>query len=155
MATSVIVAPEGENSLWAENTPKAPGYVPSTSPNSAAPDPLPSPDTRNPVPGVENTTPRGEFTLKKFAGREFGDDDASGTPSQLISRRPVPFEPAVFGLSGPSAVRKAATVLWIATAFAPAAENTTGAALAVAGRSSNSASVRARRRTTPIVTLTA
>ena len=46
-----------------------------------------------PVPGVENTTPRGEFTLKKFAGRLFGAADASGTPSQLISRRKPPNDP--------------------------------------------------------------
>ena len=44
----------------------------------------------NPVPGVEKTTPRGEFTLKKLAGRVLGTDRASGTPSQLISQRMPP-----------------------------------------------------------------
>ena len=124
------------------------------SPNSDAPDPSPSPETRTPVPGVENTTPRGEVTLKKSAGSGFGDEKASGTPSQLISRRPVPFEPAVFGLSVPRALRNASTVGWIATGFAPAASNVTAAAWAVAGRTKSSAVARARRRTAPIVTLT-
>src|SRR6266481_1813634 len=48
--------------------------------------------TWKPVPGVPKTTPRGELTLKKFAGRLFGAERASGTPSQLISRRPEPNE---------------------------------------------------------------
>ncbi|MEJ7669268.1 MAG: hypothetical protein WKH97_11140 [Casimicrobiaceae bacterium] len=42
--------------------------------------------TWNPVPGVPKTTPRGELTLKKLAGRLLGAESASGTPSQLISR---------------------------------------------------------------------
>src|SRR5215470_2121698 len=57
--------------------------------------------TWKPAPGVENTTPRGELTLKKFGGKAFGEKNASGTPSQLISRRPVPNEPATFGLRLP------------------------------------------------------
>ena len=43
---------------------------------------------QSPVPGVKNTTQRGELLLKKFAGSRFGAERASGTPSQLISRRP-------------------------------------------------------------------
>ena len=35
---------------------------------------------------MEKTVPRGESTLKKFAGHEFGEASASGTPSQLISQ---------------------------------------------------------------------
>ena len=65
--------------------------------------------TWNPVPGVEKTTPRRLFELKKLAGRRFGAAKASGTPSQLISRRPVPKEPATFGFSVPSAARKLST----------------------------------------------
>ena len=44
--------------------------------------------TWKPLPGVEKMAPRGEFTLKKFAGRLLGAENESGTPSQLISRRP-------------------------------------------------------------------
>src|SRR3954464_10422588 len=46
-----------------------------------------------PTPGVLKTTPRGDVVLKKFAGRLLGAEDASGTPSQLISRRSPPKEP--------------------------------------------------------------
>ena len=61
--------------------------------------------TWKPLPAVLNTTPRGEFTLKKLAGRLFGAASASGTPSQLISRRPLPKEPATFAFSVPRSVR--------------------------------------------------
>src|SRR6266496_3517728 len=68
------------------------------------------PLTWNPVPDVEKTTPRGELTLKKLAGRLFGAERASGTPSQLISRRPLEKEPATFALSVPRVVRNESTV---------------------------------------------
>src|SRR5215470_14408848 len=84
--------------------------------------------TWKPVPGVENTTPRGELTLKKFGGKAFGEEAASGTPSQLISRRPVPNEPATFGLRLPSAARNASTVPRILAGLAPEAENVMGLA---------------------------
>src|SRR5947209_19371608 len=87
--------------------------------------------TSNPEPGPENTAPRGELTLKKFAGKRLGDENASGTPSQLISRRPLPNDPATFGLSVPREVRNASTVDWMAVASAPEAEKTTPAARAV------------------------
>ena len=45
--------------------------------------------TWKPAPGVEKTTPRGVFTLKKSGGSRFGAENWSGVPSQLISRRPV------------------------------------------------------------------
>ena len=45
--------------------------------------------TRKPVPRVVNTAPRFEFTLKKFAGKVSTSVNAAGTPSQLISRRPL------------------------------------------------------------------
>ena len=49
--------------------------------------------TRKPVPGVENTAPRGELVLKKSAGKALGSENDAGTPSQLISRRRPPKEP--------------------------------------------------------------
>src|SRR5688572_20169082 len=75
--------------------------------------------TWNPEPGVEKTTPRGEVTLKKSAGRLFGAEEASGTPSQLISRRPLPKDPTTLAFKAPRSVRNASTVPWIAAAFAP------------------------------------
>src|SRR3954452_3744334 len=67
--------------------------------------------TWKPVPEVAKTTPRGEFTLKKFAGRLFGADSASGTPSQLISRRMPPKEPfAPATVPPPIAVRNVSRV---------------------------------------------
>src|SRR3954465_14295226 len=77
--------------------------------------------TWKPEPGVEKTTPRGEFTLKKFAGNGFGAEAASGTPSQFISRRPLPNEPATFGFKVPRLARKASTVPWMAAALGPLA----------------------------------
>src|SRR5437879_4024907 len=63
------------------------------------------PLTWKPVPGVEKTTPRGELTLKKLAGRRLGAADVSGTPSQLISRRPEVNDVAMFGFRGPRVLR--------------------------------------------------
>src|SRR2546428_7568651 len=45
--------------------------------------------TRSPVPGVDIGTPRFELTLKKIAGNVSTLVSAAGTPSQLISRRPL------------------------------------------------------------------
>jgi len=73
------------------------------------------------------TTPRGEFTLKKFAGRLFGAANASGTPSQLISRRPEPKEPATFGLSVPRSKRYWSTAACMVKAAGPKALRTTWA----------------------------
>ena len=75
--------------------------------------------TWKPVPGVDKTTPRGDVVLKKSAGRVLGAACASGTPSQLISRRPLPTDPAVFAFNVPRSVRKASTTDWMAAAFAP------------------------------------
>src|SRR5438046_2945593 len=67
--------------------------------------------TRKPVPGVENTAPRGELALKKLAGMLLGSERISGTPSQLISRRRPPKEPlAPATVPPPTAVRKASRV---------------------------------------------
>src|SRR6267143_1247896 len=45
--------------------------------------------TRKPVPRWENSTPRFELTLKNVAGKVSTLVKAAGTPSQLISRRPL------------------------------------------------------------------
>src|SRR5436309_9434643 len=84
--------------------------------------------TWKPVPRVKNTAPRGELALKKLAGRLLGAEKASGTPSQLISRRPLGNEPAVFGLRGPRKARKSSTATWMSAGAAPDAWKTTGAA---------------------------
>src|SRR5262245_57753164 len=84
--------------------------------------------TWKPVPGVKKTAPRGELELKKLAGRLFGAEKASGTPSQLISRRPSANEPGTLGLSVPRKLRKASTSAWMSAGVAPDASNTTEAA---------------------------
>ena len=61
--------------------------------------------TSKPVPAVLKIAPLGEVTLKKLAGRLLGAAEASGTPSQLIWRRPVPNEPATFEFNNPRSVR--------------------------------------------------
>src|SRR5204863_3426662 len=89
--------------------------------------------TSNPVPGVKNTTPRGEFLLKKFAGNRFGAEKASGTASQLISRWPVADGGPAMLLGFPKKFLKAFTVFRISFAVAPDASNTCGAAEAATG----------------------
>src|SRR4051812_29596462 len=86
-----------------------------------------------PAPTVLKITPRGEFTLKKLAGRRLGAESVSGTPSQLISRRPEPNDPVTFGLRVPRAVWKLWTVGVMAAAFAPLALKKTGVAVATLG----------------------
>src|SRR5207302_5691721 len=99
------------------------------------------PLTSKPLPAVAKTAPRGEVVLKKSAGSAFGAALLSGTPSQLISRRPEPTEPAVFALSVPRLVRKESTVDWMAAALAPVASRkekvvgtTRSSSLSTAGR---------------------
>jgi hypothetical protein len=65
--------------------------------------------TWKPVPSVWKTAPRGEFALKKLAGRLLGEETASGTPSQLISRRPVANVPPTPLLSPPRSARNWST----------------------------------------------
>src|SRR5947199_2195965 len=84
--------------------------------------------TRTADPGVENTAPRGELTLKKSGGRLLGSARLLGTPSQLISRRPEGKLPATLGLSPPKLARNASTTGDTPAASAPAPWNTTGAA---------------------------
>jgi hypothetical protein len=80
--------------------------------------------TRKPVPGVLNTTPRGELTLKKLPGKRFGSASVLGTPSQLISRRSPPKEPfAPATVPPPTAARKASRVAVIAAGLLPADSN--------------------------------
>jgi hypothetical protein len=71
---------------------------------------------------VENTAPRGEFTLKKLFGSRFGAEKAAGTASQFISRLPVPNEPATLGFRLPRSLLKASTDGVIAAASGPDAE---------------------------------
>src|SRR5437762_13594079 len=87
----------------------------------------------NPVPGVKNTIPRGEFLLKKFAGNRFGEEQASGTPSQLISRWPVADGGPAMLLGFPKKFLNASTAVWISAGAAPDASNTCGAAEAATG----------------------
>src|SRR5262245_2748634 len=78
--------------------------------------------TRNPVPGVLKTRPRGDVVLKKSAGRGLGSAFALGTPSQLTSRRRPPNEPlAPATVPPPMAARNASLVGVMAAALAPAA----------------------------------
>jgi len=81
---------------------------------------------------VKNTAPRGELLLKKFAGIRFGAEKAAGTPSQLISRRPVGNVPPT-PLLGPKKFLNASTAVWISAGVAPDASNTTGSAEAATG----------------------
>src|SRR5437867_13140459 len=91
--------------------------------------------TWNPVPGVKKTTPRGELKLKKLAGKLLGAATASGTPSQLISRRPSGNDPPT-PLLAPRNVRKALTVARMSDGLAPDTSKTTGAATAIVGNES-------------------
>ncbi len=76
--------------------------------------------------------PPGELLLKKFAGNRFGAEKASGTPSQLISRRPVGNVPPT-PLLGPKKFLKASTAVWMSAGVAPDASNTSGSAEAATG----------------------
>src|SRR4030095_4159973 len=88
--------------------------------------------TWKPDPGVKKTTPRGEFLLKKLAGRLFGDEKPSGTASQLISRRPSSKEPPT-PLFLPRKFLKPSTSAWMSAGVDPAASKTTGVARMIAG----------------------
>src|SRR4051812_15398227 len=121
--TSVMLLPSAVNSRCVLNGAKSCGYVGSMLPKSVGAMPALA-LTWNPVPGVENTTPRGLFTLKKLAGRLLGADSASGTPSQLISLRTPPNEPlAPATVPPPIAARNASLVGVIPTAV-PVPSNT-------------------------------
>src|ERR1051325_5471628 len=79
----------------------------------------------NAVPGVLKTTPRGEVTLKKLAARKFGSAEASGTASQLISRRTppkLPFAPAT--VPPPRSALNKSRIAVIEAAFGPAPDLT-------------------------------
>ena len=103
------------NSRWALKAWKSDGK-----PNTVGVMPPALALTRKPVPGVLNTAPRGELTLKKLAGMAFGSARMSGTPSQLISRRRPPKEPfAPATVPPPTAMRKASRVGVIKAAVAP------------------------------------
>src|SRR5262249_425277 len=101
--------------------------------------------TWKPVPGVKKTTPRGELALKKLAGRLFGAAKASGTASQLISRRPSGNEPPT-PLLVPRKARKASTVAWISSGIAPVASKNSAAAAERASIGSDSTKTAKRMK---------
>src|SRR5262245_40856923 len=71
--------------------------------------------------------------LKKSAGRLFGAAKRSGTPSQLISRRPSWKEPPTLLSSPPRKLRNSAIASWMSAGADPAASKTLGAAKVIAG----------------------
>src|SRR5580765_2869636 len=100
--------------------------------------------TWKPLPGVAKTAPRGEFELKKFAGRLLGEETASPTPSQLISRRPPANVPPIPLLPPPRSARNWSTEAWMDAGVGPVASRTRappnarqGASPAVNASSSN------------------
>ena len=126
--TSVTLLPSGVNRRCGLNGAKVPGYVALMLPKSIGATPAFA-VTWKPVPGVEKTTPRGLLTLKKFAGRLFGALNASGTPSQLISRLTPPKEPfAPATVPPPMAVRNASRKGVIPAPLVDIPEKTTGTA---------------------------
>src|SRR5688572_17658510 len=84
-----------------------------------------APLTWKPVPGVENTAPRGELALKKLAARLLGAEEFEGTPSQLISRRCPPNDPlAPATVPPPRSKRNWSRAGMMAAALAPADDRT-------------------------------
>src|SRR3954454_19405678 len=79
-----------------------------------------TPSTNGPAVEV-NITPRGLLKLKKSAASDPGADTLSGTPSQLISRRPDVNDCLTFGLSCPRSARNWSTAVWIAAGLFPEA----------------------------------
>src|SRR5207248_8091362 len=101
--------------------------------------------TRKPVPGVEKTAPRGELTLKKLAGGGLGSADASGTPSQLISRRRPPKEPFAPATVPPMSARNWSRAVVAAASPAPLRRVTNANASAVTSeKMKHTTAVRAR-----------
>src|SRR3954471_18605385 len=109
-----------------------------------------APLTWKPAPGVEKITPRGEFTLKKFAARLFGAAEAAGTPSQLISRRTPPndpFAPAVVPPLRSKRNESRALTRVASFAVAPVADRTTWAEVWSVRRDAKAAESKNRERT--------
>src|SRR5262249_53672897 len=73
---------------------------------------------------------------KKSAARLLGAAELSGTPSQLISRRPVANVLPTPLLAPPRSVRNWSTIAWMAVGSAPAALRTTAAGTARSSRRS-------------------
>src|SRR5205809_5679216 len=80
--TSTWLLPTGMNSFLAEKAVNCAASPALTAAKSVL-------STRRPVPGVEYSAPRFELTLKNVAGNVSTSVSAAGTPSQLISRRPL------------------------------------------------------------------
>src|SRR5690348_3482664 len=79
--------------------------------------------TRSPVPGVDITTPRFELTLKKVAGKLSTLVTAAGTPSQLISRRPLSAGGVLGAFCGPPSAARKASRLSAMVKVSPSARN--------------------------------
>src|SRR6266496_4175620 len=123
-STSRTLLPRAVNNRCGLNVEKVDEYVGSMLSNSIGATPALA-LTWKPVPGVEKTVPRGEFTLKKSAGKLLGAERASGTPSQLISRRMPPKDPlAPATVPPPRSTRNASRAEVMAAAFVPVADST-------------------------------
>src|SRR4051794_17146181 len=123
--TSTMLLPNPVNSRGALKVVNKLGYVGLISLNSGGAPTAGFPLTLKPAAGPLNTAPRarpGVLPLKKSAGRLFGAERASGTPSQLISRRPLPTEPGRFGLRLPRSARNASTAGSMSAGANPAAK---------------------------------
>src|SRR5215813_12490390 len=94
----------------------------------------------------EKTAPRGEFALKKLAGRLFGDEKASGTASQLISRWPDGNVPPTPLLVLPRSLRNWSTTAWIEAGETPAAVRTMAPPRAIHGTDARRARTSNERR---------
>src|SRR5690349_24371258 len=79
--------------------------------------------TRKPVPDVEKIAPRFELTLKKSAGKLSTLVRAAGTPSQLISRRPLSAGGVFGAFSGPPSAARKAPRLSAMVKVSPSARN--------------------------------
>src|SRR6266545_2424919 len=99
-----------------------------------------------PLPGVEKTTPRGEFELKKLAGKLLGEEKESGTPSQLISRRPEAKVPPTPLLAPPRSARNWSTAAWIDAGDSPVAWRITAPPKARPGMSAKRPDASTQRR---------
>src|SRR2546425_2674069 len=115
-STSTWFEPTAMNSFFGEN-------ALNWSPRPALTEAKAVLSTRRPVPGVDITTPRFELTLKKVAGKLSTLVTAVGTPSQLISRRPLSAGGVLGAFSGPPSAARKASRLSAMVKVSPSARN--------------------------------
>src|SRR5213083_722515 len=115
-STSTWFEPTAMNSFFGEN-------ALNWSPRPALTEAKAVLSTRRPVPGVDITTPRFELTLKKVAGKLSTLVTAAGTPSQLISRRPLSAGGVLGAFSGPPSAARKASRLSAIVKVSPSARN--------------------------------